>query len=188
MNALFLKDPAEKTHRGLCGRVENGKAGGGLCYGYRVEGTVNGPGRDHRRARDRTHRRCNCPTHLPGIHGWPLAEADREAPEPAAERELERVQNDIRRVMEAIKNGFAGPDLKAEWDALQERKTALQGKLDSADEPSPLLHPGMAELSRQKVADLAQAREHPPRRGPKPLKRFGASSTPSPSHLRTRSG
>jgi len=45
------------------------------------------------------------------------------------------VQNDIRRVIEAIKNGFSGPDLKAEWDALQERKTALQAKLETADEP-----------------------------------------------------
>ena len=36
MNALFLKDLAEKTHRGLRGRVEDGKSGGGLCYGYRV--------------------------------------------------------------------------------------------------------------------------------------------------------
>jgi site-specific DNA recombinase len=42
MNALFLKDLAEKTHRGLRGRVENGKAGGGLCYGYRVVRTLNG--------------------------------------------------------------------------------------------------------------------------------------------------
>ncbi|MGJ5181779.1 recombinase family protein [Bradyrhizobium oligotrophicum] len=36
MNALFLKDLAAKTHRGLRGRVEGGKSGGGLCYGYRV--------------------------------------------------------------------------------------------------------------------------------------------------------
>ena len=36
MNALFLKDLAAKTHRGLRGRVEKGKAGGGLCYGYTV--------------------------------------------------------------------------------------------------------------------------------------------------------
>jgi hypothetical protein len=79
----------------------------------------------------------------------------------AAERELERVQGDIRRVIEAIKNGFAGPELKAEWDGLQERKTALQAKLDSADEPPPLLHPGMAELYRQKVTDLAAALQHP---------------------------
>ena len=36
MNALFLKDLAAKTHRGLRGRVELGRSGGGLCYGYDV--------------------------------------------------------------------------------------------------------------------------------------------------------
>jgi hypothetical protein len=36
MNALFLKDLADKTRRGLRGRVENGKSGGGLCFGYDV--------------------------------------------------------------------------------------------------------------------------------------------------------
>ncbi len=36
MNALFLKDLADKTRRGQRGRVEKGKAGGGLCYGYDV--------------------------------------------------------------------------------------------------------------------------------------------------------
>jgi len=36
MNALFLKDLADKTRRGLRGRVEAGKAGGGRCYGYDV--------------------------------------------------------------------------------------------------------------------------------------------------------
>ncbi len=36
MNALFLKDLAAKTHRGLRGRVEAGRSGGGNAYGYRV--------------------------------------------------------------------------------------------------------------------------------------------------------
>src|SRR5215510_2352534 len=36
MNALFLKDLADKTRRGLRGRVECGRSGGGICYGYRV--------------------------------------------------------------------------------------------------------------------------------------------------------
>lgn len=36
MNALFLKDLAMKTHRGLRGGVEKSKAGGGLCYGYKI--------------------------------------------------------------------------------------------------------------------------------------------------------
>ena len=42
MNALFLKDLAEKTRRGLRGRIEDGKSAGGLCYGYRVVKTISG--------------------------------------------------------------------------------------------------------------------------------------------------
>jgi site-specific DNA recombinase len=46
MNALYLKDLADKTRRGMVGRVEHGKSGGGLCYGYRVvrgaEGVTTG--------------------------------------------------------------------------------------------------------------------------------------------------
>ena len=44
MNALFLKDLAAKTHRGLRGRVEAGKSGGGLCYGYDVVKSIDGSG------------------------------------------------------------------------------------------------------------------------------------------------
>jgi len=36
MNALFLKELADKTRRGLRGRIELGKAGGGVSYGYRI--------------------------------------------------------------------------------------------------------------------------------------------------------
>src|SRR5579883_39023 len=36
MNAIQLKDLADKTRRGLRGRVDAGKSGGGLCYGYDV--------------------------------------------------------------------------------------------------------------------------------------------------------
>jgi len=36
MNALFLKELSEKTRRGLRGRIELGKAGGGVSFGYRI--------------------------------------------------------------------------------------------------------------------------------------------------------
>ena len=36
MNALFLKDLELKTRRGLRGRIEAGKSGGGRAYGYQV--------------------------------------------------------------------------------------------------------------------------------------------------------
>jgi site-specific DNA recombinase len=39
MNALYLEDLAEKTHRGLAGQITRGKSAGGRTFGYR---TVNG--------------------------------------------------------------------------------------------------------------------------------------------------
>lgn len=44
MNALFLKDLAAKTHRGLAGRVEEGKSGGGISFGYDVLRTFDARG------------------------------------------------------------------------------------------------------------------------------------------------
>ncbi|WP_343232687.1 recombinase family protein, partial [Microvirga antarctica] len=37
MNALFLKELADKTRRELKGRIEKGQSGGGLCFGYAVK-------------------------------------------------------------------------------------------------------------------------------------------------------
>jgi site-specific DNA recombinase len=36
MNALFLKDLGQKTHRGLEGRIRAGKSAGGLSFGYQI--------------------------------------------------------------------------------------------------------------------------------------------------------
>lgn len=44
MNALFLKDLADKTRRGLRGRVEAGRSGGGNSYGYDVVRTPQANG------------------------------------------------------------------------------------------------------------------------------------------------
>jgi DNA invertase Pin-like site-specific DNA recombinase len=44
MNALFLKDLAQKVRRGLEGRVRQGRSGGGLCYGYDVEPQLDARG------------------------------------------------------------------------------------------------------------------------------------------------
>jgi site-specific DNA recombinase len=48
MNQIFLKDLADKTRRGLRGRVEAGRSGGGLCFGYDVV-----PGKDDDRGKRR---------------------------------------------------------------------------------------------------------------------------------------
>lgn len=48
MNALYLHDLAEKTRRGLRGRVEAGRSGGGVSYGYRVVRALEGQPRGER--------------------------------------------------------------------------------------------------------------------------------------------
>ena len=44
MGALYLKDLADKTRRGLRGRIEAGKSGGGNSYGYDVVKQFNAKG------------------------------------------------------------------------------------------------------------------------------------------------
>ena len=44
MNALFLKDLADKTRRGLEGRVRSGKSGGGKAFGYDIPIKLNEAG------------------------------------------------------------------------------------------------------------------------------------------------
>jgi len=43
MNAIYLKDLADKTRRGLRGRVEAGKSGGGKAFGYSVLQRLEAP-------------------------------------------------------------------------------------------------------------------------------------------------
>ena len=52
MIALFLKDLAAKTHRGIRGRVEKGKYSGGNCYGYRVAKRLDAGGEPIRGERE----------------------------------------------------------------------------------------------------------------------------------------
>ena len=42
LGEMFIKNLAQKTRRGLEGRVRAGKSGGGLCYGYDVVGVDGG--------------------------------------------------------------------------------------------------------------------------------------------------
>jgi DNA invertase Pin-like site-specific DNA recombinase len=51
MNALFLKDLAQKTRRGLEGRIRQGRSGGGKAYGYDVVRSFSEDGEPRRGAR-----------------------------------------------------------------------------------------------------------------------------------------
>ncbi len=77
-----------------------------------------------------------------------------------ARRDLERVKREMQQVVEAIKAGFAPSELKAEMEALQQRKATLLATVEAGDERPPLLHPHMGDVYRAKVQQLAAALEH----------------------------
>jgi site-specific DNA recombinase len=52
MSALYLKDLAQKTRRGLEGRVRQGRSAGGLSYGYRIIRSVGPDGAPTRGERE----------------------------------------------------------------------------------------------------------------------------------------
>jgi hypothetical protein len=187
MNALFLKDLAEKTPRGLRGRIEGGKSGGGLCYGYRVVKTLQGSQvstgeREIEPAEAAIVQRVfrdfvagHSPKKIAQTlnrEGVPGPFGSKWSPSTLygnARRGTGLLNNALTSadscgiclMIQAIEDGFGDADLKVEWNAAQERKAALQARLEGPDEPLPLLHPGMADLYREKVTKLAEALEHP---------------------------
>jgi DNA repair exonuclease SbcCD ATPase subunit len=75
----------------------------------------------------------------------------------AMEQELARVEAEIKKLIQSIKDGVPGAMLKDEAIRLEARKTDLRARLERAVEPPPLLHPNMADLYREKVTQLARA-------------------------------
>jgi site-specific DNA recombinase len=52
MNALFIKDLAAKTHRGMQGRIEAGRSAGSISFGYRVRREFDAQGEPIRGGRE----------------------------------------------------------------------------------------------------------------------------------------
>src|SRR5258706_10912021 len=77
-----------------------------------------------------------------------------------AEREIERIEVRRKKLIGMVMDGVPAAEVKDEMIANAARREELKAKLAAADEPPPLLHPGMADLYRQKVTALAQALEH----------------------------
>jgi site-specific DNA recombinase len=78
-----------------------------------------------------------------------------------AEREIERIEVRRKKLIEMVMDGVPPAEVKDEMIANAARREELEAKLIAADAPPPLLHPGMADLYRQKVTALAEALEHP---------------------------
>ena len=72
-------------------------------------------------------------------------------------RELAKVEREIVNIIEAVKAGLFAPSMKDELSALEERKVVLTDETRDAPEEMPRLHPGLADVFRRKVDDLATA-------------------------------
>jgi len=77
----------------------------------------------------------------------------------ATERELGRVQAEIGKLVQALKDGVPVGIVKDPLIALEMQQTELRARLDRSVQPPPLLHPNMADLYREKVTQLARALE-----------------------------
>ena len=77
----------------------------------------------------------------------------------ASERELRRVQAEIGKLVQALKDGVPASIVKDPLIALEAQQTDLRARLDRAAQPPPLLHHNLA-LYREKVTQLARALEN----------------------------
>ena len=85
---------------------------------------------------------------------WNRLQPDVGAGMAAKRSELAEVRRRIEGLIRAIEEGLYEPSMKAWMIGLERRREALEAELATATEPKPRLHPGLAEVYRQKVATL----------------------------------
>jgi site-specific DNA recombinase len=73
-------------------------------------------------------------------------------------RELAAVEREIRKFIQAIKDGVSALSIKDEPLSLEARKAELQSRLEAPEMPE-LLHPRMSDVYREKVGRLCFALE-----------------------------
>ncbi|NDW46697.1 recombinase family protein [Ruegeria sp. PrR005] len=79
-----------------------------------------------------------------------------------SEEELAKIVRKIDSIVEAITEGMFHPSMKAKMDELERSKTTLELELAHVrSNPPVLLHPGLSDLYREKVADLTAALNEP---------------------------
>ncbi len=71
--------------------------------------------------------------------------------------QLEKIDRDLKRIIQAIKDGIPALTLKDELMTLEERKVQLERDVKQTPKSVPRLHPNLAELYRSKVANLTDA-------------------------------
>jgi len=81
--------------------------------------------------------------------------ATEDAAREQTDRDLAKAEKEIANIVEAIKSGISASALRDELVALEAKKTELEQSLEAAPKPVLRLHPNLADLYREKVANLA---------------------------------
>lgn len=95
-----------------------------------------------------------CEAYTRAVNEWRIGQRAELA---GKEAELKKVERQISKIIDAIKEGLYHASMKDEMTALEDRKTALGRELEVADEPPPLLHPNMAKVCSRKISALYEA-------------------------------
>ena len=72
-------------------------------------------------------------------------------------KEVDRIERELDKAVQAILDGVPGAKLKDKIGALESRKAELLERISETREPVPLLHPNMAALYRQRIAALCES-------------------------------
>jgi site-specific DNA recombinase len=83
--------------------------------------------------------------------------AGRDREQQRLKAEQAKVERQIAEIIAAIKDGLRTASMREALEVLEAKRSALTSNLETAPAPSPRLHPKLAELYRQKVADLHEA-------------------------------
>ena len=83
--------------------------------------------------------------------------ADRDFDRDRLVCDLEKTNRDLKRIVQAIKDGIPALTLKDELMGLEERKLELEQTVSKAPAPIPRLHPRLADLYHRKVDNLHDA-------------------------------
>jgi hypothetical protein len=88
---------------------------------------------------------------------WNRLQGNTAAEQTARASNLQRVRQQIDRLVDAITDGTPVSAVRDRLDTLEKRRLTLEAEAAPAREPAPRLHPNLAEVYRQKVANLIDA-------------------------------
>ena len=87
---------------------------------------------------------------------WNRLQAEASAGLTSRREELERIDRQLNKLVDALVDGVPAAMVRDRMAALETRKVALQAELASAEVPAPRLHPSLAQVYRDRVAELTR--------------------------------